>query len=152
MTELKFSFKDMEGYKYVRDSVSKFLKDTMIENYLLVDVAINEAVNNALLYSDKQKRHFITLSLRKTKDTKLIIRIRDEGSGFSGNQRLKELQANTDKIIEQNLFGESGRGLFIMHLVTDYMTFNKQGNEVLMVKNLKVNNSQLQYEAKGEIE
>ena len=63
---------------------------------------------------------------------KIELRIRDEGKGFNP-QKLK------DPLAPENLFSESGRGIFLIRNLMDSIDFNfsDSGTETVVVKHLR---------------
>lgn len=103
----------------------------------LFDIAVSEAIINGIVHSDpvSLQNFGVYVTLHKTR-TKLISRIKDHGRGFNGNERLALFKKNRDKIIADMLMEETGRGLLIMLEASDYLVYNKTGNEVLLMKKI----------------
>ena len=133
-TSLNFQFSDINQFAFIRPHVTKMLQSTLPDNYFLVEVAINEAVNNALLHDDIDSTGDVILIIKVT-NRRLLIRVKNKGKGFAGNQMLKQLRSSTEDPFDQMLFDESGRGLPLMDAAFNCMTFNQSGTDVLLVKN-----------------
>lgn len=130
---LNIQIKGMNDFFDIRPQIRDFLQLALPNNYFLVEVALNEAINNVFLHGSKKAEGSIELRIKVT-NRKLIIRLKNEGEGFLANQMLKEIRDSTENPFEQRLFDESGRGLPIMDSAFDYMVYNQQGNEVMFMK------------------
>lgn len=125
-----FSFRDYEEYKMVRELVKKFLQNILKEEYGLMEIAVNEAVNNALEYGRRQK---CSLRMDVIKGRKLVVRVGHSGLGFNANSILANCPPGRD-LFEDTSWDEGGRGILIMTAAADYVRYNRQGTEVIMVK------------------
>lgn len=144
MKDVRIMFKDLKGFNYFRDMINKYLQDALPNDSFLFEVAVNEAVNNSLKYGTHSKQ-FVSLDMRISKFGRVVIRIKDQGPGFCGNQKLKALKVDCESNCENNLFKSSGRGLAIMVHASDSITFNKRGNEIILVKKAVENDSEINY-------
>jgi anti-sigma regulatory factor (Ser/Thr protein kinase) len=68
----------------------------------------------------------VHVCLRETAESSQYI-VRDEGSGFD------VLARRPDPTDASNLHRASGRGLFLIHMFMDDVSFNEAGNEITMV-------------------
>ena len=93
--------------------------------------AVHEALVNAIVHGNKEEeaRH-VTLRLALHPD-RLEIRIQDEGRGFDPDSVPNPLTSG-------NLFKPSGRGIHLMRVLMDKVTFrcSARGMEVTMVKRI----------------
>ncbi|WP_052947349.1 ATP-binding protein [Aneurinibacillus tyrosinisolvens] len=143
MFEIEFTFKNQSDFAFIRSCVNELVEVTLSPNHVLMQIALNEAVNNAITYSrQKRKGAPVTLKLRND-GKKLVIRIKDRGKGFAANERLKELTEGSACLGEGELWKDCGRGLFIMQSVSDVVKYNREGNEVILVKRLPCEKSRL---------
>lgn len=134
MFEALYSFSTKEEYQIIRERIKGDLQEIPgLDNSFLMEVAINEAVNNALCSSGDK---LISICIRVTTGGRLIVRIKDQGDGFNGNIILQEMESRNGCYFEERLLNESGRGLSIMKCVTDKIFYNRQGNELLLMKYL----------------
>jgi serine/threonine-protein kinase RsbW len=88
-------------------------------------------VNNAIHHGnrdDRNKKVYIKLIKRPHQ---IDIVIRDDGGGFDPN-------SIADPLDPENLFKESGRGIFIVKSLMDDVKFefNQNGTEVTLIKHL----------------
>lgn len=100
-------------------------------------IALHEAMTNALKHgTTKGKTQLAHVSIHLIGQHWFIVRIKDSGSGFNGNERLQQLKLNIEDAFEKQLYQTSGRGLAIMLAASDRICFNRKGNEVLLAKRI----------------
>ncbi len=86
-------------------------------------IAVSEAVNNAISHGNKNNPALnVTISVLNEPD-KFCIQIKDQGPGFS-------FDALPDPTAPENIFKESGRGVFLMKNLADEVEFESPGNTV----------------------
>ncbi len=93
--------------------------------------AVHEALVNAIVHGNKEEEDLhVALRLALHPD-QLEIRIRDEGRGFDPDSVPNPLSSG-------NLFKPSGRGIHLMRVLMDKVTFRRsvRGMEVTMVKRI----------------
>jgi serine/threonine-protein kinase RsbW len=94
----------------------------------LVELALREALNNAMLHgnrSDARKLVHIRCCCESSKGVCIVVR--DQGDGFDPNRV-------PDPLAVENLNSEHGRGIHLMKLAMDEISFERQGTEVHMRK------------------
>ena len=138
---LELKFRELREFCYLRNGVAEYIHDALGNlsepHSILMEVAVNEAVNNALKHGNSGRiAKLITLKLYILNNTQLIVTVNDGGAGFPGNQRLLELPLK-QCFISKDAVKDSGRGLMIMESATDGLSYNSKGNEVTLIKNLK---------------
>lgn len=132
---LQVTFKNYEGYRLIRHCLYEVLRKVMLDSGGM-EVALNEAVNNALMHGcDGIKNTRVTVKLDVIKGRRLIVRIKDCGGGFERKERLENKAVFLESCCSGSM-EESGRGVHIMQMLTDYMCYNKSGNEVLLMKKI----------------
>lgn len=90
-----------------------------------ISLSVIEAVNNAMLYGNKQNpSKMIKLTAVEGKQ-KIVITVEDEGEGF-------DFEHIPDPTTPENLMKISGRGLYLMVSLTDELLFAKNGAKVVM--------------------
>lgn len=97
-----------------------------------VEVSAWEAVANARRYGAgvRLKLNLIGSSL--------ILRVKDDGIGFDGNGIVSQVAAKgVDRFLESLQDAEHGRGIPIMMAWMDRVVYNREGNELMLVKNLR---------------
>jgi serine/threonine-protein kinase RsbW len=95
-------------------------------------IAITELVNNAILHGNKSqpdKKVFIKVSYHKKY---VKISVKDEGNGFD-HAKL------ADPRDPENLWKDSGRGIFLVRNLVDKVEFNSSpaGMEIIIIQNLE---------------
>ncbi len=97
-----------------------------------LSIAITEVVANAIIHGNKKDiKKQVNLEFRISK-SKLFISIEDEGRGFDPH-------GIADPLAPENLYKDSGRGVFIVRTLMDDVQyyFGERGTRVEMTKNLK---------------
>jgi len=92
-----------------------------------IRLALEEAIVNAHKHGnggDPSKKIIISYDIN---DQRAIIRVRDEGAGF-------EPAAIPDPTAPDRISLPTGRGIMLMRAYLDHVRYNKQGNEVQLVK------------------
>ena len=93
-----------------------------------VELALREALNNAVIHGngmDPNKLVEIRCRCERGKGVWLIVR--DQGRGF-------DLSAVPNPLTQQGLVAEHGRGIHLMKLMMDEVSFKRRGTEVHMRK------------------
>lgn len=86
-------------------------------------IAVSEAVNNAISHGNKNNPALnVTVSVLNEPE-KFCIQIKDQGPGFA-------FDALPDPTAPENIFKESGRGVFLMKNLADEVEFETPGNTV----------------------
>jgi len=92
-------------------------------------LGLSEAVSNSIIHGNKNdcsKRVFIRILYG---ENKLVITVRDEGSGFS-------LDKVEDPTRPENRKKENGRGLFLIQQMADEVYFYDGGNKIQILYSL----------------
>jgi serine/threonine-protein kinase RsbW len=86
-------------------------------------IAVSEAVNNAISHGNKNNPELnVTISVLNEPE-QFCIQVKDQGVGF-------EYEALPDPTAPENIFKESGRGVFLMKNLADEVEFVNSGNTV----------------------
>ena len=132
--QLHFCFHGEEiAYQVVLPAVRLYLQLLNLGNAGLIEVAIAEAVSNAMRASGDQ---FVNIHMYVTASHSLLVRIRDHGKGFDVEKAKARMVEWDKEIPAESLYAESGRGLWVIYQVFDKVQFNHPGNELLLVKSL----------------
>lgn len=135
LQELVYYFRDYLDYRKVRDYIETYIH-TLLPNDPFMIIALNEAMNNALFHGNEEDENkFVTLKIKVVNLRRLILRIKDEGSGFPVHE-WKHLIHSPQQQLEKNKSCDSGRGLALMTHAADRVYFNRIGNEVLIMKEI----------------
>ena len=93
-----------------------------------IEIALREAILNAVIHGNAEaaeKRVYVTC--RCTIDGEVSITIRDEGHGF-------DIDAVVDPTTSENLLSTHGRGIYLMKVLMDEVSFEEGGTVVHMRK------------------
>ena len=96
-----------------------------------IGMSVRECMVNAVVHGNRYNaKKKVRLSLSRTPE-RLTIRIADQGEGFDPD-------AVPDPVATDNLFRQSGRGVFLMKTFMDDLQVRRleSGTEVTLVKNL----------------
>jgi serine/threonine-protein kinase RsbW len=93
-----------------------------------VQLALQEAVTNAVVHGNRMDAHkLVQVRCRCELGKGVSIIVRDQGQGFEPN-------AVPDPLAVENLRAEHGRGIHLMKLAMDEVSFQSGGTEVRMQK------------------
>jgi serine/threonine-protein kinase RsbW len=96
--------------------------------YCKIFLVINEAVSNAIVHGNKlNKSKLIRIIFENNTDHFLII-VKDEGDGF-------DYKTIKDPTHIDNIYNESGRGIFIMKQYADKVIYDDMGRIVKLTFN-----------------
>jgi serine/threonine-protein kinase RsbW len=94
---------------------------------LNVPVALTEALSNAILYGNGERRDRHVHLRAEVDRERLVVEVSDEGAGFDLET------AEIDPTSPENLLREDGRGLFLMRRLMDSVErFDDRGNVIRM--------------------
>jgi serine/threonine-protein kinase RsbW len=88
-------------------------------------IAVTEAVNNAICHGNKENSSLIIQVAVADSANAFCFKIKDEGTGFDYNNL-------PDPTAPENILKENGRGIFLMKNLSDEVSFNEAGNEVVI--------------------
>jgi serine/threonine-protein kinase RsbW len=88
-------------------------------------IAVTEAVNNAICHGNNQNNTLTIDVAVGDSINSFCFRIKDQGKGFDYNNL-------PDPTAPENILKENGRGIFLMRNLSDEVTFNEAGNEVII--------------------
>ncbi|CAM3924904.1 ATP-binding protein [Alkalicoccus chagannorensis] len=126
---------DTTDSRIVNKEIRDLIKHYMGEDARLFDVAAGEAVLNSVTYPPDTAVASVGVHIRLTRqEGKLTLRIRDPGPGFDYKPRLCALKQSKEETIVAGLHEEGGRGILLMYECSDRLFFNRDGNDVLLVK------------------
>lgn len=133
MQRLQISFHGQEGYRVIRHCVNEYISQILGPHCATMVIAFNEAVNNAIKYGEINGKNIVTIKFTLLKGKRLVIRVKDHGTGFDLTKAYCDTSADQ---FEEIVLAESGRGIPLMKAIADYVTYNKRGNEVLLMKKI----------------
>ena len=110
------------------DGVVEVLEDWPKEDVLAVQLALQEAVANAIRHGCRGdvSKH-VQCSVSCDESGEVVIVVRDPGSGFDPG-------ATADPLDPSNILKPSGRGIFLINELMDHVQFADGGREVQMRK------------------
>lgn len=112
---------------FVEKAVSKYEINPDVYGNILI--TLTEAVNNAIIHGNSNdESKTVQIQLRKQEGC-LAVRVTDEGCGFDPNNL-------PDPTAPENLMQVGGRGVFLMHQLSDMLLFHNNGSTVEMRFNL----------------
>lgn len=132
-TELRFASR-IEAVAEAAAAVSEFMNRVGISEDVAfgIDMAVREAVTNAVLHGNKlDSTKIAEVDLKKSSEG-LEINVRDQGQGFNPNDV-------ADPTKEENILKTSGRGIFFMRNFMDEVDWTVNpggGTTVRMIKKL----------------
>jgi serine/threonine-protein kinase RsbW len=95
-----------------------------------VELALREALSNAILHGNRLDAHkLVHVCCRCEGRNGVFIVVRDQGQGFDPNQV-------PDPLAFENLCAEHGRGIHLMKLAMDEISFERGGTAIRMRKRL----------------
>ena len=130
-------FNGYGDYQRLKGAVAKILAEATGLPHSLPEVAVNEALANAMECRDGVPRQHTARVKVNLFGRRLVVRVRTSRIGFAGNALLRRLRSHPEELFD---FGEDaamGRGIPIMLSTTDRMYYNSEGTEVLLAWRLK---------------
>lgn len=95
-----------------------------------VELALREALSNAVVHGNRlDARKLVHVRCRCKVGEGISLTVSDQGQGFDAN-------AIRDPVAVENLEAEHGRGIHLMKLAMDQVSFEQRGTEVHMSKRL----------------
>lgn len=95
-----------------------------------INLAIIESVNNAILHGNHNDQTKLVTIEAEIDEDKITISVSDEGVGF-------DYSTIPDPTIPDNITKATGRGLYLMKVLSDHLEFQKNGSLVIMSFSLK---------------
>ncbi len=122
---------DEKFFAAVLEELDMLIRSSGVENdhIAMLNIAVLEALKNAYIHGNKKdlkKKIYFDAEISKMKIT---VKIKDEGEGFDFK--------NVLTAIKDNLQSRKERGLVLMEFNVDKLEFNKVGNKVTLIKNIK---------------
>ncbi len=120
-------------YQRYKGEIAKVLAEATGKPHSMQEVAVNEALANAMECRDGVARqHRARLRVNKL-GNRLVVRVHTSRIGFAGNAMLRRLRSHPEEMFAYGEDAWMGRGIPIMLSTTDRMTYNNEGTEVLLV-------------------
>lgn len=117
----------------VEEFVNYFCKDVQLPDEKLSDVllAVTEATTNAMIHANKSNVDKMVTIDAEVVDSKLIIKVKDEGEGFDP----KDIPDPTEP---ENLLRDHGRGVFLMRIYMDNLEYQRTPTGMLTILTLNL--------------
>jgi len=117
----------------IEEFVNYFAKDLGLseEQLSVLLLAVTEAATNAIIHANKCDVSKLVKIRAEIEDSKLVVRIKDEGKGFDPSKL-------PDPTRPENLLKDSGRGVYLMKVYMDEVKHNltTSGLETILVLNI----------------
>lgn len=117
----------------IEEFVNYFAKDLGLsdEQLSVLLLAVTEAATNAIIHANKCDPSKLVKVHAQINDSKLIIKIKDEGKGFDPSKL-------PDPTEPENLLKDSGRGVYLMKVYMDDVKYNitPTGLETILILNI----------------
>ncbi len=111
---------------YIKEHVPGASMDMLFD----IKLCVEEAIRNAILHGNLEREELPVDISYHMDDNKIVISVEDRGDGF-------DLSKLPDPTHADNLYKESGRGVYIIHRLMDKVTYSKKGNLVIMEKRVQ---------------
>ena len=119
-------------YQRFKGEVAKILEEVTGKPHSLQEVAVHEALANAMECRDGVPRqHRARLRFNRV-GNRLIVRVKTTRMGFAGNAILRRLRSHPEDMFSFGEDASMGRGMPIMLSTSHKMTYNSEGTEVLL--------------------
>lgn len=118
--------------------VEEFINQVAVEYKLREDrlpgllLAVTEATTNAIIHANKRDKSKIVTITAKHEDENLFIIVKDEGTGF-------DPATIPDPTAPENLLKDSGRGLYLMRIYSDELSYNHTPTGTETILRIKLN-------------
>lgn len=122
---------ELTNIKEVEHFIEKTIKEFELPEDIRrkITLSVIEAVNNSILYGNKQDSQKLVKLAAFKGCQKTIFIVEDEGEGF-------DFKNIPDPTTLENLEKATGRGLYLMTHLTDELLFAKNGTKVIMIFSL----------------
>lgn len=133
---ISLTFHDVQNFRDCRVRLRQILRQLARDKAAMLEIAINEAANNAVRAAEQTDRPFAVRLKVNHQGRWLIIRIKDSGNGFNGNERVAAIEGAGCDLFAAAMLQESGRGIMIMKGLFKKVLYNRTGTEVLLAQDL----------------
>ncbi|MBP8036791.1 MAG: PAS domain-containing protein [Negativicutes bacterium] len=133
--QLKLS--GFDDYRRLKEEVGKVIAEVTGSPHSLQEVAVNEAIANALECRDgKARSQKAGIKFNRFGD-RFVVRVKTSRIGFAGNAMLRRLRANPENLFSFGEDASMGRGIPMMLSMAHWMTYNHDGTELLLAWKIK---------------
>ena len=121
-----------DDYRRLKGTVARVIAEVTGSPHSLQEVAVNEAIANALECRDgKARSQKASLKFNRFGD-RFVVRVKTSRIGFAGNAMLRRLRANPENLFSFGEDASMGRGIPMMLSMSHRMTYNHDGTELLL--------------------
>ena len=121
-----------DDYRRLKGTVARVIAEVTGSPHSLQEVAVNEAIANALECRDgKARSQKASLKFNRFGD-RFVVRVKTSRIGFAGNAMLRRLRANPENLFSFGEDASMGRGIPMMLSMSHWMTYNHDGTELLL--------------------
>ncbi|MFH1407215.1 MAG: ATP-binding protein [Candidatus Omnitrophota bacterium] len=123
---------DFAEIKDAWHKIADLLKSLGLSSDDLFDIHLSaeEAMVNAVKYGNKfDPKLFVDITV-SCNGREIKISVKDQGKGF-------DYAHTPDPTTNENIAKASGRGVYLINKLMDEVHYNKEGNEIIMVKFIK---------------
>ena len=125
-------FNGYGDYQRLKGEVARILAEITCLEHSKQEVAVHEALANAMECRDGVSRQH-RASVRFNKIGKyLVVRVKTSRLAFAGNAMLRRLRSQPEEMFAFGEDSSMGRGIPIMMCLSDKMTYNAEGTELLL--------------------
>ena len=126
-----------DDYRRLKGTVARVIAEVTGSPHSLQEVAVNEAIANALECRDgKARSQKASLKFNRF-GNRFVVRVKTSRIGFAGNAMLRRLRANPDDLFSFGEDASMGRGIPMMLSMSHWMTYNHDGTELLLAWKLR---------------
>lgn len=122
---------ELNNIRMVENFIEKTIEQFKLSENLKgkITLSIVEAVNNSILYGNRQNPQKLVKLVAIKNRKKIIFTVEDEGEGF-------DFKNFPDPTTPESLERATGRGLYLMTHLTDKLLFAKKGAKAIMIFSL----------------
>lgn len=128
-------------YQRLRGEINKILAEATGLEHSFSEVAVNEALANAMECRDGVPRQHSARIRFNIVGRRLIVRVKTSRIGFAGNAILRRLKSHPEEMFAFGEDASMGRGIPMMLSMAHHMTYNHDGTEVLLAWRLEARQS-----------
>lgn len=119
-------------YQRLKGEIADILAEATGLAHSLQEVAVNEALANALECRDGvPRKHRASIKFNRIGDN-LVVRVKSSRMGFAGNAILRRLRIKPEELFSYGEDAGMGRGIPIMLSSSNKMAYNSEGTELLL--------------------
>ena len=115
----------------VSNDFLSFLHSNGVDECGAFQIAFEEALTNAIIHGNKNDYNKNVNIYFYINDEMIKVIIEDEGDGFDYFSAMICLTESQD-----NIYRDSGRGIFLISLYTDDFYFEDNGRKIVIIKNI----------------